>query len=153
MGKIQIFSGPESGLPEESKGQYYQHRELAFLRCLCLMLSAKTSRSTQPAPLITDVVIMEAEWTKTHFPNSKPQAHFPSSATNWNAGSEQMLSCCCCSLVDIASIPGWKRRLWGLRWEVREMAGLCRQSPSLLIRTALGVVPQRSFCLYKVSLR
>lgn len=34
---------------------------------------------------------MGAEWTETHFPTSKPQAHFSSSATDWNAGSEQLL--------------------------------------------------------------
>lgn len=35
--------------------------------------------------------MMEAERTKTHLPNSKPQAHFPSSAADWTARSEQML--------------------------------------------------------------
>lgn len=98
---------------------------------------------TQPALLITDVVIMGAEWTKTHFPNSKPQARFPSSVTDWNTGSEQML---------------FLAHLWALLHALMEKENLrsllasicrnwqcCRESLSLAYRNCFGAGAMKAF--------
>jgi hypothetical protein len=77
--------GPESGFPEEPRHRVgFSHPSL--FNALSQNVTEENSRHkkvvpvhTQPALLITDVVVMGRE---THFPNLKPQAHFPSYATD-----------------------------------------------------------------------